>query len=234
MVVDGCWSTRSYGHKYSSLSGCACIVSHHTRKLLYLGVRNKFCWSCAHSKKTGVMLDHKCYLNHSGPSTAMEADIICDGFRFYEQFGLRFMEVIGDDDSSVYKKIRESITYGGMIQKKLCANHVVRNFTSRLFALQSNRTLCSIERKALSNAKLKAMKIFSRKCISICHRKELTEYELKQQFYAIPEHVFGTHGKCDVNFCNDAGSAQLSQLSSYQLYMTFHMEGAGFFVFLFT
>lgn len=35
VVVDGCWSHRSYGSKYSSLSGAAAIVGFYTQKVFY-------------------------------------------------------------------------------------------------------------------------------------------------------------------------------------------------------
>ncbi|KAH8040496.1 hypothetical protein HPB51_011192 [Rhipicephalus microplus] len=43
VVVDGGWSHRSHGHRYSANSGLAVIVGKRTQKLLYLGVRNKLC-----------------------------------------------------------------------------------------------------------------------------------------------------------------------------------------------
>ncbi|KAM7306608.1 putative nuclease HARBI1 isoform X1 [Ixodes scapularis] len=46
VVVDGGWSKRSYGHNYNANSGVAVIVGRYTRKILYIGVRNKFCTVC--------------------------------------------------------------------------------------------------------------------------------------------------------------------------------------------
>ena len=43
VVVDGSWMKRSYGTNYDSLSGVGVIVGYHTRKVLFVGIRNKFC-----------------------------------------------------------------------------------------------------------------------------------------------------------------------------------------------
>ncbi|GFQ80576.1 uncharacterized protein TNCT_511481 [Trichonephila clavata] len=41
VVVDGCWAKRSYRNNYSSLSGAAAIVGFRTKKVIYMGVRNR-------------------------------------------------------------------------------------------------------------------------------------------------------------------------------------------------
>ena len=43
VIADGGWSMRSHQHRYSAKSGVAVIIGERTKKLLYLGVRNKFC-----------------------------------------------------------------------------------------------------------------------------------------------------------------------------------------------
>ena len=46
VVIDGGWSKRSHKHSYNAKSGVALIIGKETNKLLYLGVRNKFCSIC--------------------------------------------------------------------------------------------------------------------------------------------------------------------------------------------
>lgn len=91
-IVDGGWSQRSYGHRYSAKSGCAVIVGFYTKKILFLSVRNKYCSVCAQAEKSeDEPRPHSCFRNWSGPSTAMEADIIVEGFKFCErEYKLRF------------------------------------------------------------------------------------------------------------------------------------------------
>ncbi len=43
VYVDGGWSKRSHKHSYNAKSGVAIIIGKATGKLLYLGVRNKYC-----------------------------------------------------------------------------------------------------------------------------------------------------------------------------------------------
>lgn len=47
VIVDGGWSMRSFQHRYTAKSGVAIIIGERTKKLLFLGVRNKYCSICA-------------------------------------------------------------------------------------------------------------------------------------------------------------------------------------------
>ncbi len=77
VVVDGGWSKRSHKHSYNANSGVGIILGHATGKLLYLGVRNKYCLACAQ----GISRDkHRCFLNWSASSSGMETDILLEGF----------------------------------------------------------------------------------------------------------------------------------------------------------
>lgn len=53
VYVDGGWLKRSYGHNFDSSSGMACIIGKETKKCLYLGVRNKYCYTCQYYERTG-------------------------------------------------------------------------------------------------------------------------------------------------------------------------------------
>ena len=53
VIVDGGWSHRSHGHRYTSNSGVACVIGAKTKKLLHLDVRNKYCAMCLYLKKNG-------------------------------------------------------------------------------------------------------------------------------------------------------------------------------------
>ncbi|KAL4719043.1 hypothetical protein ACJJTC_013676 [Scirpophaga incertulas] len=82
VVADGCWSKRSYKKKYNALSGAAAIIGKHSGELLYLGIKNKYCFICARSENKSVEVPkHKCFKNYSGPSTNMESEIIVEGFK---------------------------------------------------------------------------------------------------------------------------------------------------------
>ena len=46
VIVDGGWSKRSHPHSYNAKSGVGIIIGQATGKLLYIGVRNKYCTDC--------------------------------------------------------------------------------------------------------------------------------------------------------------------------------------------
>lgn len=134
--MDGGWAKRSYGHRYSSTSGVACIIGEKTKKLLFIGVKNKFCYGCSVNCSKEK---HVCYLNYKGTSSGMEQEIIVEGFNTSEKdYGLRYKYMIGDGDSSVYSKVIQKVSYGRRVQKLECANHITRAFTSNLHKIASN------------------------------------------------------------------------------------------------
>lgn len=101
-----------------------------------MGIRNKYCSYCtyAEAKDLTPIPDHACYKNWKGTSTGMESDIICEGFkRSKEMFGLIYLKLVGDGDSSVHKKLIESRPYGHtLVQKVECRNHLLRNFCAKI------------------------------------------------------------------------------------------------------
>lgn len=66
--------------------------------MLFCGVRNKYCCICqmAENKELLQITDHLCFKNWNGPSTAMEADIIVEGFKqSVEMHNLIYSHLIG-------------------------------------------------------------------------------------------------------------------------------------------
>ena len=47
VVIDGGWSKRLHKHSYNANSGVSVIFGAATKKLLYIGVRNKYCAVCS-------------------------------------------------------------------------------------------------------------------------------------------------------------------------------------------
>ena len=79
VVVDGGWSKRSHKHSYNAKSGVGVIFGAATKKLLFIGVRNKYCSVCAISNHSNSPTpSHQCFKNWNGTSCAMESDIIVD------------------------------------------------------------------------------------------------------------------------------------------------------------
>jgi len=109
VVADGSWAKRSYGTAYDSLSGVEAIIGYCTRKVLFVGIRNKFCTICERAERNGLQAKiHKCYKNfdRNVSSTRMESDAIAEGFKCsIEMHGLVFRTLIADGDSNVYQSI---------------------------------------------------------------------------------------------------------------------------------
>ena len=62
VVVNGGWSKRSHKHSYNAKSGVGVIFGAATKKLLFIGVRNKYCSICAISqRKNSPPPPHQCY-----------------------------------------------------------------------------------------------------------------------------------------------------------------------------
>ena len=61
IIVDAGWSKCSHKHSYNAKSGVGIIVGMETKKLLYVGVRNKYCSVCARGASVGI--EHECHKN---------------------------------------------------------------------------------------------------------------------------------------------------------------------------
>ena len=81
-IVDGGWSKRSDRHSYNAKSGIGIVIGKETRKLLYIGVRNKYCTACTQ----GISQEnHICFKNWENSSCEMEPNIILEGFQQAER-----------------------------------------------------------------------------------------------------------------------------------------------------
>ena len=68
-------------------------------KLLFIGIRNKYCHACALG---GKEKNHACFRNWDASSSEMETDIVLEGFMEAERVhGVHYTQFIGDGDSSV-------------------------------------------------------------------------------------------------------------------------------------
>lgn len=137
VIVDGGWSKRSHKHSYNAKSGVGIIIGQATGKILYLGVRNKYCSACSQ----GIPQDkHKCYKNWEDSSSEMESDIILEGFKKAEStHGVRYLRFIGDGDSSVYPTLIQHVPVWGRFIKKIeCANHACKCYRASLEKLATD------------------------------------------------------------------------------------------------
>lgn len=66
------------------------VIGAETKKILFIGVKNKFCYVCNKAKmEKKEIADHTCYKNYCGPSTGMETSVIVEAFkRSVQDYGL--------------------------------------------------------------------------------------------------------------------------------------------------
>ena len=215
VIVDAGWSKRSHKHSYNAKSGVGIIVGMQTKKLLHVGVRNKYCSVCARAETQGEEpSQHECHRNWVGPSSSMESDIIVQGFREAEsKYGLRYTKFVGDGDSSVYPSLVTGVPqWGHAICKIECANHAIKCYRGALEKLAQENVnyrgkgkLTSNMRKRLTKAARCAIKM--RSTISDC---KLAANLLRTDLRNGPLHCFGVHDKCSTDYCQVAKNATLN------------------------
>ena len=206
VILDAGWSKRSHKHSYNAKSGVGIIVGMETKKLLYVGVRNKYCSVCARADTKGEEPpQHECHKNWDGSSSSMETDIIVQGFKEAEtKYGLRYTKFVGDGDSSVYPALITGVPqWGHVITKIECANHAIKCYRGALEKLAQENPdyrgkgrLTSNMRKRLTKAARCAIKMRS----AIPDRKRAVEL-LRADLRNGPLHCFGVHTECSTDYC---------------------------------
>ena len=177
-----------------------------TKKLLYMGVRNKYCSVCAQAESLGKEApEHDCYKNWTGSSSSMESDIIVQGFQEAEsKDGLRYINFVGDGDSSVYPSLIAGVPqWGHAIRKIECANHAIKCYRGALEKLALEKPqyrgkgkLTVNMRKRLTKAARCALKMRS----TIPDRKHAANL-LRTDLRNSPMHCFGIHTECSTDYC---------------------------------
>ncbi|KAG8189246.1 hypothetical protein JTE90_013774 [Oedothorax gibbosus] len=215
VVADGSWAKRSYKTNCSFLSGMAAIIGSHTKKVLYLGVRNKFCATCARALQKNIEPpEHCCTKNWEGSSSAMESSIIAEGFLTSMQtYGVKYHQVIADGDSNVYKTILDANPYDTLTVEKIeCKNHLLRNFCNKLKDLTLNAKLkhISLRREIginilrVRSCIVKAIEFRSQEDVAFSERVNNLRSDILNSIY----HIFGDHRKCASYFCSKIASGK--------------------------
>lgn len=215
VIADGAWSKRSYKVNYNASSGVAVIIGQKTGKLLFLGIRNKYCCVCVRAKSKSLDCpEHLCFKNWDKPSTGMEADIILEGFlRSVEMHNLKYVYLVGDGDSSVTKKLTEARPYGNrLVQKIECCNHLLRNFCTKLRDLvqkriSSKKIVVPIPQRNVLNNSIKRLRNGIQGAIKHASENAALSHSVKLQMLRKdvlngPSHVFGDHSSCSAYFCD--------------------------------
>ncbi|XP_036150394.1 uncharacterized protein LOC118648181 isoform X2 [Monomorium pharaonis] len=213
VVADGSWNKRSYGKGYDSLSGVGTILGYRTRKVLYMGVFNKYCSQCDYDERNGCEPKiHKCFKNFDRniSSTRMESDAIAQGFNCsIEMHGLVYKTLIADGDSSVYKSIRDNDPYRKLmitVEKIECNNHMFRNFDKKMDIVSAMTQSKTKKRPGFIETR-KIVKKYKQKireevmqAASLQREKDRPQHEkvreLRFDILNIPSHVYGEHKRC--------------------------------------
>ncbi|VDI82683.1 Hypothetical predicted protein [Mytilus galloprovincialis] len=205
VIADGGWSKRSHKHTYNASGGVAIIVGKQTGKILYIGVRNKYCYICSRALNTQTEPpEHVCFKNWSASSQAMESDILVEGFKQAEKVhGLRYMQLIADGDSSVYAKIQEEVPiWGKFVTKMECSNHACKCLRSNLEKLVNDNPNYKGQNKLTKTTRVKIVSAV--RCAIRMRSKEsnrsaaikLLAHDIRNSVH----HIFGNHKNCS-NFC---------------------------------
>lgn len=209
VIVDGCWSKRSYKKNYTALSGAAAIIGRETKKILFLGVKNKYCSICTQDlNKNQSPRPHQCYKNFTGSSTAMESTLIVEGFKSsIELYGVIYGRLISDGDSSTYAKILEARPYSQYtVEKVECRNHLLRNLCNKLESLTSDTKYPLKYRKLITKKRIMSIRGTIQKCIKKYHESteniDFCTQKLFEEIQTVHLHAFGNHSNCKDHFCN--------------------------------
>lgn len=192
VVVNGGWS--KWAHKHSSAkSRAAVIFGSYTWKLLFMGVRNKFCAVWAVEANKGIDdPQHRCYHNWSVSSAAMESDIIAEEFSMSNQMhGLQYMSVIGDGDSSVMATIWQAVPYDIFVSKIECVNHIWSCLDNLQFRDKGGLTKKAIQRLTV----VARIAIAGTELQTMCHSCDMT-CEMACHMSSMI-----TASRCSIEFC---------------------------------
>lgn len=212
VIADGTYLRRTYPTgRFDSNSGMAIIVGYYTQQILFMGVRNKYCFICSRAEQNGNFAGkHKCYRNFDPQksSSAMEADIISEGFRCsVEQHGLIYEYLIADGDSNVYIQIQKdnpNEEYDVPVKKIECTNHLLRNLCKKLKKVGKGKKNVAKWKNLVEDNIMRLRRAITK---AIQHRadQEISTEEkinrLRSDINNVPYHIFGDHSNCDSYFC---------------------------------
>ncbi|EZA49093.1 hypothetical protein X777_12633 [Ooceraea biroi] len=215
VVADGSWMKRSYGSAYDSPSGVGTIIGYRTGKVLFVGVRNKYCVLCDMAEQRGVEVrKHKCYKNFdsNASSTRMESDAIVEGFKSnLEMHGLIYKTLVADGDSSVYNSIRHNAPYHDMnivVRKVEYTNHLLYNLCKKLKTVarttvpkaMMHRKRDFVQLRNVVDHNILAMRKEILRVAAVRNQETQAHHmkakELLEDILNIPSHIFGEHKRC--------------------------------------
>nr|XP_022904792.1 uncharacterized protein LOC111416906 isoform X2 [Onthophagus taurus] len=225
VYVDGGWSKRSYGHNYNAASGVAVIIGKRTGKVIFVGVRNKFCTVCCRAENKNVVVPkHVCFKNWTGSSSSMEADIVVEGFnQSIAMHGVKYLKFVADGDSSVFYRIQQTVSYGGQVEKLECVNHAIKNYGKSLYKIKADTSINIQGRKYLTKPIITELQKGAYKAIK---KYSGDVNKMKAEISNSIMHVFEHHEKCCDDYCDKKG-VELSPIPHLKRTgLLYHINGA--------
>ena len=215
VIADGGWSKRTHKHSYNAMGGVGVVIGAETKKLLHIGIRNKYCCICQRAESVGCKAkEHECFKNWESSSQAMEADVILEGFLKANEYGVRYMTLIADGDASTFATIqREVPVWGAHVKKGECANHVCKCLRGNLEKLvdgnpsyKGKGNLTKASRVKITSAVRCAIRMRSKEEDKQKAARSL-EKDIKNSVY----HIFGDHSNCSDDFCKSKTTCHETQ-----------------------
>ncbi|KAF4529906.1 hypothetical protein B566_EDAN018063, partial [Ephemera danica] len=194
----------------------ALIIGQFTNKVLYMGVKNKYCSRCDYRASKNLQsctTDHACYKNwdNSRSASSMESTIIAEGFCASEEmYGLKYNRMLGDGDCSVHKKLLELKPYKNIdVEKIECKNHLLRNYCKNIreYIKIGGPNAPPVGLRKIDGSKMKKIRSAVTHKAIVFRKNEDCTYETKisrLRFDIINSihHVFGDHEKCSDYYCS--------------------------------
>jgi hypothetical protein len=205
VYCDGQWSKRCYNQQGTAMSGSAAMIGSLTKKPLFVGIRNKFCYICHRYGENAKV--HVCFKNFTGSSSAMEASIIKEGFnRSVEMHTLIYKNLIGDGDSSVTLTVQDTYNKAEFshtqVKKIECKNHAIRRLNYNLHKIIENKMLSRQDRGALK-LRVPALARCCKYAIDIHAERKSNFADLMRDLLNLLNHVFGDHSWCPSYLCTN-------------------------------
>lgn len=235
---DGTWMRRGY----TSLHGVCTIIGAVTGKVLDVEALSSFCHGCSTWKgpKTGkeyeTWLDkHRemgnCSKNHFGAAGSMEVEGIKKMFsRSEDLHGVRYLNYIGDGDTSTYPAICDSQPYGPSVSivKEECVGHVQKRMYTRLKTLKDkNKKILLSDGKKLGGKNRLTGSVINQLCVYYGNAIRGNSNDLvgmRKSIWAIWNHKASTnenpkHGFCPEgpeSWCTYQKAVSANQVDNYR------------------
>ena len=141
---------------YSSLNGFVSAIERVNDKVVDAEVMTKSCRACTIWKNKQAdpgyanwKLTHDCPINQKGSSTSMESECAVKIFnRSIDRYNLRYVNYIGDVDSSSFSKVVDSNPYPGTKVNKLeCVGHIQKRVGANSIKLTQENSLIKGKRE---------------------------------------------------------------------------------------